>query len=448
LTTPTQVRLEEALRLADAGYEVIPLTTPVRLPSGKLWCSCGHQCGKQAGKHPDAIVRLGMEPEAKDGPSGASTKSTKKGGLHLATKDPQLIERWFTAPRAERVGPPNIGLRTGTLFGDNRFIAVDVDATDLSTLDDHTRSILAEISDTAPIVQTGSGGFHFYVSVPADMYFHNAVRFLDHTDLRAENGLVVVKGDHYSGGTYKELRAITGNPPQAPLRLMQAYAERALAATKERTGRTQARIDRPSGKNQSYGQAVLDNALTTIAGATEVSHARNDTFSVEAFNVFRNAHIIETRVEDLRELLAAAALSVGLEVPEVERTLRSAERAGLSRPYNRARSPLSTTEARVLQHVQKGVVVQARHPQGGKIFYDETAGPKGAVVTNVVQRLQHLHLVNAASEERPVRETITITKDGEDALMQQQKSTASRSVGDDSSSLGINLSTPGQTPNR
>jgi len=89
---------DAALEFAGRGIAVFPLHYPVER-EGHLWCSCGNAQCKNAAKH----------PYARHAPRG----------LHNATVDRALIERWWG------VGVPyNIGLRTGRESG---IVVIDVD---------------------------------------------------------------------------------------------------------------------------------------------------------------------------------------------------------------------------------------------------------------------------------------------------------------------------------
>ena len=84
-------RLQSALNCAERGWFIIPLYHPI----GQR-CSCGKDCGKDIGKH----------PRIKDWPN-------------TATRDPDLIRRWWTQwPEA------NIGILTGVKSG---LVVIDID---------------------------------------------------------------------------------------------------------------------------------------------------------------------------------------------------------------------------------------------------------------------------------------------------------------------------------
>jgi putative DNA primase/helicase len=83
--------LECALHFAGRKWHVFPLHS---VRDGR--CSCGHDCGKNAGKHP----RL-------------------KGGFKVATTDAAQIEAWW-----RKWPDANIGIATGAISG---VVVVDVD---------------------------------------------------------------------------------------------------------------------------------------------------------------------------------------------------------------------------------------------------------------------------------------------------------------------------------
>jgi len=122
--------LTTALAYAQRGWRVFPLHTLTT--DG---CSCGKEtCGDQAGKHP----RYHHDDLAH--------------GHNNATRDPDLIQRWWT-----RWPDANIGVATGQISG---FVVIDVDPRNGGqlTLDD----LEVEHGKFPPTVEslTGGGGRH------------------------------------------------------------------------------------------------------------------------------------------------------------------------------------------------------------------------------------------------------------------------------------------------
>ena len=121
-----------------AGWPVFPLHS---VQDGR--CTCGRDCGKNAGKHPRV-----------------------KGGFKAATTDARQIEAWWRKwPNA------NIGIATGAVSG---IIVIDIDGAERT----RNSAILVAQHGTLPrtaIVKTARG-WHLYFAMPANMRrrFHAA----------------------------------------------------------------------------------------------------------------------------------------------------------------------------------------------------------------------------------------------------------------------------------
>jgi len=120
--------LEFALQYAGRGWHVFPLHS---VKDGR--CTCGKDCGKNAGKHPRV-----------------------KGGFKAATTDAHQIEAWWG-----RFPDSNIGIATGSVSG---LVIIDIDgASGLATL-----RVLVDRYGTLPrtaIVKTARG-WHLYFAMP------------------------------------------------------------------------------------------------------------------------------------------------------------------------------------------------------------------------------------------------------------------------------------------
>ena len=157
----TSSLLEFALWYADQGIKVFPLHGII---DGR--CTCGKDCGRDAGKHP-----------------------IFKGGFHIATEDASQIRKWWS-----RHPYANIGLRTG-----NGLMVVDPDGPEgLATLE-------ALVAGHGPLPLTAhvktSRGWHFYFSVPETLKIPCSSK--DGLDVRGDGGYVVAPPSvHVSGHTY------------------------------------------------------------------------------------------------------------------------------------------------------------------------------------------------------------------------------------------------------
>ena len=157
--------LECALQYAGRNWRVFPLHS---VQDGR--CTCGHDCGKNAAKHPRV-----------------------KGGFKAATTDARQIEEWFRKwPNA------NLGIATGAVSG---LVVIDIDGADgLATL----QALVAQhgVLPRTAIVKTARG-WHLYFAMPATCTpipcsTGNCL------DVRADGGYVVAPPSlHASGHVYQ-----------------------------------------------------------------------------------------------------------------------------------------------------------------------------------------------------------------------------------------------------
>lgn len=153
------------------GWSVFPVHSVV---SGV--CTCGDKQCKRPGKHP--VSKLAPH------------------GLKDATKDQEIIKRWWTANPSV-----NIGVATGAASG---FFALDVDigkGGEDSLFD--LRQKCNSWPDTVSQI-TGSGGWHFLFTHPG-MTVLNSVEILGPgLDVRGDGGYIVVPpSEHISGRRYE-----------------------------------------------------------------------------------------------------------------------------------------------------------------------------------------------------------------------------------------------------
>jgi hypothetical protein len=121
-------------------------------------------------------------------------------GVHEATTDPAIIRRWW-----QRWPNANPGLATGQASG---LLVLDVDAhhAGMATL----ARLCAHGDGLATLeVETGSGGVHLYLALPAGIDLGNSNRgiktgFGPGVDVRGSGGYVVAPPSvHPSGGRYR-----------------------------------------------------------------------------------------------------------------------------------------------------------------------------------------------------------------------------------------------------
>ncbi len=175
-----------ALTYASFGFAVLPLHSAQQ---DKL-CACRRPDCQNVGKHP-------IPPN----------------GLHAATRDPEVIARWWREhPEA------NLGIRTGR---DSGIVVVDVDprhAGEESLMQIERR--YGRLPET-PEAITGSGGRHFFFRHPGNADIRNATALggFPGIDLRGDGGYVVaVPSVHQSGRTYEwEISSGLGELELVPL---------------------------------------------------------------------------------------------------------------------------------------------------------------------------------------------------------------------------------------
>ena len=153
--------LECALQYASRGWHVFPLHS---IRDGR--CTCGQDCGKNAGKHPRV-----------------------KGGFKVATVDNRQIEAWW-----RKWPDANIGIATGAVSG---IMVIDVDgekglATLLALVARHGALPLTAVVKTAR-------GWHLYFLMPAGCG-RIPCSTGDGLDVRADGGYVVAPPSRHASG--------------------------------------------------------------------------------------------------------------------------------------------------------------------------------------------------------------------------------------------------------
>ncbi|MFA9229888.1 MAG: bifunctional DNA primase/polymerase [Microgenomates group bacterium] len=159
--------LEHALNYAERGWAVLPLH---EIQEGR--CACGKPDCTSQGKHPKI-----------------------SGGLKSATFNAETIRQWWAQwPDA------NIGIVTGRVSG---LMVVDIDhgATkngyaSLQSLEAANGPLPRDLT-----VQTGGGGLHIYLSMPAVDIRNSTSKLAPHIDVRGEGGYVVAPPSRHISGT-------------------------------------------------------------------------------------------------------------------------------------------------------------------------------------------------------------------------------------------------------
>jgi len=163
--TQPNLPIDWALLYARNGWSVFPLHS---VHDGR--CTCGRDCGKNAGKHPRV-----------------------KGGFKVATTDARQIEAWW-----RKWPDANLGIATGAVSG---LIVIDIDgANGLATL----QALVAQ-HGTLPrtaVVKTARG-WHLYFAMPATCTPISCSTG-NGLDVRGDGGYVVAPiSRHASGHVYQ-----------------------------------------------------------------------------------------------------------------------------------------------------------------------------------------------------------------------------------------------------
>ena len=165
-------RAGSATAYAAAGFEVFPLHAVDT--DGR--CSCGRECGRDAGKHPVAAL-------------------APRGLLDATTDTATIAQCWALWPDA------NIGVRTGKESG---IWVLDVDA---GKCGEATIAALEARHGPLPptwAAETGGGGLHLWWRHPGGAVPTSAGRVGPGVDVRGDGGYVVAPPSrHRSGGRYR-----------------------------------------------------------------------------------------------------------------------------------------------------------------------------------------------------------------------------------------------------
>jgi hypothetical protein len=266
-----------ALAYAAAGVPVVPLFES----DGDGRCTCRSARCKRPGKHP-------RNPD----------------GLTAATTDTATIAAWW-----RRWPCASVGGLTGVVFD-----VCDVDGPDGIAA---VRGLLGADHGRAPLIRTGSGGWHLLFT-PTGL--GNRVRFLPGVDWRGRAGYVVLPPSlHASGNRYELTRPGPLSP--VPAGLLQALTPPAV---------TRRSVMPQPARRTGYGPAALAREAETVA--TTPKGERNDVLNKAAFSLGQlvaSGHLTEAEVT---ERLLDAALAAGLSEREAIHTIASGLRGGLRRP--------------------------------------------------------------------------------------------------------------------
>jgi hypothetical protein len=281
---------------------------------------------------PGAGVGVGSEPQPPAGRHGRQPAKHPLGSLvphgvkDATTNRARILAWWSRHPQA------NIGLATG-----HRFDVLDVDGPQGQAA---MRALATEygLASSGPLVRTGGGGWHFYLTPTGLGNVHPAG--LAHVDWRGRGGYVVAPPSrHASGHPYQWLpgRDLTTPPGQVPAVLLERLQPRQLQRL---TGPVQLPAVAERAGNR-YAQTALAEELARVAAAPV--GRRNRQLWESTRNLY---NLVATGALDHYEVdqgLLEAAERCGLladEPRQTRRTLTSGRQVGLAHP-GRPRQPPS-----------------------------------------------------------------------------------------------------------
>lgn len=256
-----------------------------------------------------------------------------KGGLKAATCDLAQLKMWW------RTRAYNIGMTTG-----KGLVVVDCDTptakkkltppwdTPGITSGHDVLHALAEQAGGATstfatrIVETPSGGVHYYFRTTGPDLRNTSGRLGPLLDTRGAGGYVIVPPSTTDAGTYT-----TTNP--GPIADLPTWLHNALATPPATTPPPALPGDRGTPgtpRGVAYATAALHAELDTVLAATEGT--RNHTLNAAAYNLGQLTAAGHLDHAVVTTALATAARSIGLSQTEADRTITSGLAAGGKTP--------------------------------------------------------------------------------------------------------------------
>lgn len=305
--------LDEALRLAELGWYVLPCHTPI-LKYG--WnCSCESWRRKKA-------------PDYNCSNPGKHPRTSH--GLDDASNDPEQIREWWKQwPSA------NIGVNCGM----SGILMVDRD----SYKDNYRGHDLELDENTVTAISGGGGGHLYYRMEPGDPFGNSTKGLPAGIDIRGHGGLVIVAPSlHESGNRYQwELDYGPWDVDMAPI---PPNLREILEARHSRSQEVPLRFDTAKKYNgagaSAYGQKALESECVLVAKAAE--GGRNNTLNAAAFAIGQLVAGGEIDHDYAFGKLLEAAIAAGLSDVEAKRTTESGMDAGMKHP--KSSKPLGEDE--------------------------------------------------------------------------------------------------------
>lgn len=276
--------MDEAISYVQRGWHVLPLHNVDE--EGR--CSCGDtEEGHARGKHPRLKGWVEAEP-----PSVADVMV--------------WWERW---PEA------NVGLATGKSSG---FWVLDVDPKNKG--DKALEGLVAEHGSLPRTytVSTGSGGTHYYFTMPDFEVTNSPGRLPKGLDVRGTGGQVVAAGSKTDLGAYEVASDV--EPSEAPswlLEMVRPPEPKAVEAGSDR-------------ELSSYVRSALEAEVQAVRDA--VDGERNNQLNASTFSLATMVPHGVIDEETITKAMTIAGEAVGLDAREVATTIRSGLKGGKAKP--------------------------------------------------------------------------------------------------------------------
>jgi putative DNA primase/helicase len=255
-------------------------------------CTCGKQCGKDAGKHP----------------------ITTNGGKD-ATTNPETVKRFFTGNYAIA----NIGIATGEQSG---VVVVDID--DLNAL----RKLENEHEPLPKtwLVETGSGGKHYYFRYDNRCHnLTNATKIAGDIDIKTTGGYVIAPPSlHLSGNRYRWIvspdETELATLPEWLLKLIPTHGatSKALIAKPATTEIEKARLYLAKCPVAVSGQGGNKQTFAVICRLIKLFGTLSDDELLDALQDWNSRCVPSWKESELRQKIGNARAKVVVNEPDTE----------------------------------------------------------------------------------------------------------------------------------
>jgi len=184
------------------------------------------------------------------------------------------------------------------------------------------------IEQSTPRIRTPSGGTHLIFKQPPFPISNSAGKLGPGLDIRSTGGYIIAAGSETAEGVrYEFMVGSYLDAPEAPAKLLELLKPPPRKEPPAWEPRARARADTAA---QAWAQAALDGEIATIRSAVKTT--RNTTLNVSSMKVAQvvaGGYLHEGMV---RGELFRAALSIGLDEIESEKTIDSGFKKGFTEP--------------------------------------------------------------------------------------------------------------------